>query len=44
MKCAEMIGRPEFELDDVYAFEGKLAAIIPTTGTSGKKSVNNCKF
>ena len=29
MKCVEMIGRPEFELDDVYAFENRLAQLYP---------------
>jgi type II restriction enzyme len=29
MKCVEMIGRPEFELDDVYAFEGRLSQLYP---------------
>jgi hypothetical protein len=29
MKCVEMIGRAEFELDDVYAFEGRLAQLYP---------------
>jgi type II restriction enzyme len=29
MKAVERIGRPEFELDDVYAFEQHLSAIYP---------------
>jgi type II restriction enzyme len=29
MKCVELIGRPEFELEDVYAFEDRLGAIYP---------------
>jgi type II restriction enzyme len=29
MKCVETIGRPEFQLDDVYAFEGALSALFP---------------
>jgi type II restriction enzyme len=29
MKCVEMIGRTEFELDDVYAFESRLAQLYP---------------
>ncbi len=29
MKSVEMIGRPEFELADVYAFEARLSAIYP---------------
>jgi type II restriction enzyme len=29
MKCAELIGRSEFEIDDIYAFEGRLAALYP---------------
>ena len=29
MKCVELIGRPEFALTDVYAFEARLAAIYP---------------
>jgi type II restriction enzyme len=29
MKCVESIGRQEFTLDDVYAFEGKLAGLYP---------------
>jgi type II restriction enzyme len=29
MKCVETIGRPEFEIDDVYAFEGQLSGIYP---------------
>jgi type II restriction enzyme len=29
MKCVELIESPEFELEDVYAFEGRLSAIYP---------------
>jgi type II restriction enzyme len=29
MKCIEAIGRPEFELQDVYAFESALSALYP---------------
>jgi type II restriction enzyme len=29
MKCVELIGKPEFRLDDVYAFEGKLSQLYP---------------
>ena len=29
MKCVEAIGRPEFNLDDVYAFEGRLGRLYP---------------
>src|SRR5262249_458924 len=29
MRCVETIGKTEFSLDDVYAFEQKLAAIYP---------------
>ncbi|MFY7854009.1 MAG: DpnI domain-containing protein [Brevundimonas sp.] len=29
MKAVEDIGRPEFTLDDVYGFEGRLAALYP---------------
>ena len=29
MKCVEAIGRPEFTLEDVYAYEGRLGAIYP---------------
>lgn len=29
MKCVEAIGKNEFELDDVYAFEARLSAIYP---------------
>jgi type II restriction enzyme len=29
MKCVESIGKPEFELEDVYAFEGVLSDIYP---------------
>ncbi len=29
MKAVEMIDRPEFDLDDVYAFEARLSAIYP---------------
>ncbi|MDP1729764.1 MAG: DpnI domain-containing protein, partial [Devosia sp.] len=29
MKCVEMIGRREFAIDDVYAFEARLAALYP---------------
>jgi type II restriction enzyme len=29
MKCVEAIGRPEFRLDEVYAYEAKLASIYP---------------
>lgn len=29
MKCVESIGRREFQLDDVYAFEGRLAKLYP---------------
>jgi type II restriction enzyme len=29
MKAVEMIGRPEFDLDDVYAYERRLSAIYP---------------
>ena len=29
MKCVEEIGRPEFDIDDVYAFEAKLNQLYP---------------
>jgi type II restriction enzyme len=29
MKCVESIGKPEFELEDVYAFERQLSLIYP---------------
>ena len=29
MKCVEAIGRPEFTLAEVYAFDARLAAIYP---------------
>jgi len=29
MKCVEAIGRPEFQLEDVYAFEGALSDLYP---------------
>ncbi|HEX7761537.1 MAG TPA: DpnI domain-containing protein [Caulobacteraceae bacterium] len=29
MKCVDLIGRPAFTLDDVYAFEPRLAALYP---------------
>ncbi len=29
MRCVERIGRPEFTLDDVYAFEPGLARLYP---------------
>jgi Dam-replacing family/Dam-replacing HTH domain len=29
MKCVEAIGRPEFQLEDVYAFEGMLSGVYP---------------
>jgi type II restriction enzyme len=29
MKCVENIGRQEFQLDDVYAFEGALSTLYP---------------
>jgi type II restriction enzyme len=29
MKAVEAIGRPEFDIDDVYAFEARLSAIYP---------------
>ncbi len=29
MKCVESIGKPEFQIDDVYAFENRLAQIYP---------------
>jgi len=29
MKCVEAVGRREFELNDVYAFEGRLSEIYP---------------
>src|SRR5205807_1254470 len=29
MKCVEGIGRQEFELDDVYAFESRLSSLYP---------------
>ena len=29
MKCVELIGRPEFTIDDVYAFEGRLSQLYP---------------
>lgn len=29
MRCVERIGRPEFSLDDVYAFEPRLSALYP---------------
>jgi len=29
MKCVESIGRPEFDIEDVYAFEARLAQLYP---------------
>jgi type II restriction enzyme len=29
MKCVESIGKSEFDLDDVYAFEGQLSTLYP---------------
>jgi type II restriction enzyme len=29
MKCVELIGRKEFELQDVYAFESRLKVLYP---------------
>lgn len=29
MKCVELIGKKEFQLDDVYAFEEKLSGLYP---------------
>jgi type II restriction enzyme len=29
MKCVELIGRPKFDLDDVYAFEARLSGLYP---------------
>jgi type II restriction enzyme len=29
MKCVEAIGRREFEIDDVYAFEKRLSHLYP---------------
>jgi type II restriction enzyme len=29
MKCVELIGRPDFDLDDVYAFEDRLSRLYP---------------
>lgn len=29
MKCVELIGKREFELDDIYAFENRLSALYP---------------
>ncbi len=29
MKCVELIGRREFEIDDVYAFEAQLSLLYP---------------
>ena len=29
MKCVETLGKREFELDDVYAFEDRLSGIYP---------------
>jgi predicted Rdx family selenoprotein len=29
MKCVEAIGKSEFEIDDVYAFEGRLSGLYP---------------
>jgi type II restriction enzyme len=29
MKCVELIGKPEFELNDVYAFEDRLSQLYP---------------
>ena len=29
MKCVEALGRPEFQLSDVYAFEGRLSRLYP---------------
>lgn len=29
MKCVENIGKPEFQLDDIYAFEGRLSRLYP---------------
>ena len=30
MKAVEAIGRPEFDLNDVYAFEARLSAVYPS--------------
>ena len=29
MKCVELVGKREFQLEDVYAFESKLGALYP---------------
>ena len=29
MKCVELIGKQEFQLDDVYAFENRLSDLYP---------------
>ncbi len=29
MKCVELLGKPEFDLDEVYAFESRLGQIYP---------------
>jgi hypothetical protein len=29
MKCVELVGKREFQLDDVYAFEGRLSQLYP---------------
>jgi type II restriction enzyme len=37
MKCVESIGKKEFELDDVYAFETQLSGIYPNNRHVKKK-------
>ena len=29
MKCVDLVGKREFQLDEVYAFEGKLSQLYP---------------
>lgn len=29
MRCVEVIGKPEFQIEDVYAFEEQLARLYP---------------
>ena len=41
MKCVESLGKRDFTLDEVYAFERHLGDSIPATRTSGPKFVSS---
>ncbi len=44
MKCVESLGKREFTLDEVYAFDRHLGDSIPATRTSGRRFVSSCNF